>query len=548
MRVARFERRGQIRAGVVEGDSVRPLPEGTDVVDLLTAAPERRAEIATAARGAESAVRLADVRLIAPVQPPTIRDFSVFEQHIEGMVRTHRDDATVPDTWYASPFCYFSNTHAVNGPGDEIEIPPGCRALDLELKVAAVIGRAGRDLTVTEAGAHIAGYTIFNDWSARDLGADELRLGLGMCKAKDFANTLGPWVVTADELEPYRSGDRLDLDMRAAVNGVELGDDTLANMAWSFAELVAYASRGTWVRPGDVLGSGTCGSGCLAELWGRRGREDPPPLRAGDTVTLTVEGIGELTNTVVAGVAPVALPRARPGRHSDHTQTLGDMKAMFGAEPEDLPDGKGLGAEFLRLTTHAGTHVDAPWHYFPTCGGERAKTVDELPLADFFAPGVVLDLRGHAPGARVDAAEVRRAVDATGAPLSPGDIVCCMFGHDEHFGTALYWDDYAGLGADAVRWLIAAGVRVIGTDAPGLDRGNPYVAREFARTGDRSLLWEAHRVGIDHEYVQIEKLANLASLPPRGFWVSCFPVKIKGASGGWCRAVAILGLEGDGPR
>jgi 2-keto-4-pentenoate hydratase/2-oxohepta-3-ene-1,7-dioic acid hydratase in catechol pathway len=254
------------------------------------------------------------VRLLPPVQPPTIRDFSVFEQHIEGVVKNMSPDATVPDVWYESPFCYFSNPHAVTGPGDEIPVPPGCKDLDLELEVAAVIGRPGTNLRPENAGAHIAGYTIFNDWSARDLQMAEMRLGLGVLKGKDFANTLGPWIVTADELEQYRVGDRLDLDLRASINDSELGDDTLANMAWSFEELVSYASRGTWVRPGDVLGSGTCGAGCLMELWGRHGRDGYPPLKPGDTVSLTVQGIGTLTNTVVAGADPIPLPKARPGR------------------------------------------------------------------------------------------------------------------------------------------------------------------------------------------------------------------------------------------
>ena len=186
--------------------------------------------------------------------------------------------------------------------------------LDLELEVAVIIGRAGRNLPPEEAAAYIAGYTIFNDWSARDLQIEEMKLGLGICKGKDFANTLGPWIVTPDELEPFRSGDRLDLDLRARINDRELGDDTLANMAWSFEELIAYASRGAWIRPGDVLGSGTCGSGCLLELRGRHGRDAYPALAAGDTVTLSVQGIGELTNTIVAGVEPVPLPAARPGR------------------------------------------------------------------------------------------------------------------------------------------------------------------------------------------------------------------------------------------
>ena len=184
--------------------------------------------------------------------------------------------------------------------------------MDLELEVAAIIGREGRNLRPDAAGAHIAGYTIFNDWSARDIGGKEVQTPFGQCKGKDFANTLGPWIVTPDELEPWRDGDRYDLSLQAFINGVELGRDTLANMAWSFEEMIAYASRGTWVRPGDVLGSGTCGSGCLLELWGRRAStQDPPPLKAGDVVTLRVEGIGELTNRLVEGFELIELPPAR---------------------------------------------------------------------------------------------------------------------------------------------------------------------------------------------------------------------------------------------
>src|SRR5919198_1338328 len=313
MRIARIEIDGAARAAVVspDGQSARVLPPEVTVLDLLSAEPEERERIA--ARAIDE-VDLADAPLLAPVQPTTVRDFSVFEQHTEGVRMNWDPEGTVPDIWYESPFCYFSNPYAVNGPEAEIQVPPGCVDLDFELEVAAVIGPPGSNLTPEQAGAHIAGYTIFNDWSARDLQLAEMRLGLGICKGKDFANTLGPWIVTADELEGYRRGDRLDLDMRAQINGREIGDDTLANMAWSFDELVSYASRGTWVKTGDVLGSGTCGSGCLLELWGRQGRDDLQPLGPGDTVTLKVEGIGTLTNTVVAGVDPVPLPAARPGR------------------------------------------------------------------------------------------------------------------------------------------------------------------------------------------------------------------------------------------
>ena len=308
MRIARIDHDGAPRTAVITADDrVQVLSAEVGVLGLLDASPARRAAIVD---GADAELALSEVRLLAPIEPPSIRDFSVFEAHIEGIVMGQ--GIPVPERWYEGPFCYFSNPHAITGPGDEIEIPPASHRLDLELEVAAIIGRAGRNLTVEEAGAHISGYTIFNDWSARDHAIDEMRLGLGFCKAKDFANTLGPWIVTADEFERFRSGDRFDVDLRASINGRELGDDTLANMAWSFEELVSYASRGAWIRPGDVLGSGTCGSGCLFELWGRG--EQWAPLAPGDVVTLAVEGIGALTNQVVAGVAPVPLPPARPGR------------------------------------------------------------------------------------------------------------------------------------------------------------------------------------------------------------------------------------------
>ena len=313
MRIGRVDHAGRPQAAVIDGDAVRVLDDGIEVVDLLGVDAIERERLVGRTK---AELALDQVRLLAPIQPPTMRDFSVFEQHIEGVIKDANPQATVPPVWYESPFCYFTNPHALTGPGDEISVPPGCGRLDLELEVAAVIGRAGRDLTPEEAAEYIAGYTIFNDWSARDLQMAEMRLGLGMCKGKDFANTLGPWVVTPDELEAFRDGDRFDLELRAEVNGIALGSDTLANMAWSFSELVSYASRGTWVRPGDVLGSGTCGNGCLLELWGRRGRDFHPPLGPGDVVLLRVEGIGTLTNTVVAGIEPHALPAARPGRRS----------------------------------------------------------------------------------------------------------------------------------------------------------------------------------------------------------------------------------------
>ena len=309
MRLAAFDDSGARRHGLVVGDDVHPLPPGIDLFAVLDDVSDQDRMLTACA----PPVPLSEVRLLAPVLPPTVRDFVTFEEHVEGVRRSIDGASGVPEQWYAAPTFYFTNPYSIRGPVDDVPVPPGSQALDFELEVAAVIGRPGRDLTPAQARDVIVGYTIFNDWSARDLQQAEMRVGLGPAKGKDTATTLGPWLVTADELEPYRNDDGfLDLELTAAVNGAQVGHDRLSHMGWTFEEMVAYASRGTWVRPGDVLGSGTCGNGgCLAELWGRNGRQDPPPLQPGDVVTLTVEGIGSLTNTIVAGVAPVPIPAAR---------------------------------------------------------------------------------------------------------------------------------------------------------------------------------------------------------------------------------------------
>lgn len=295
MRITRIELEGSPVTAVVDGDAVHPLP-GVDVLDLLAAAPDERERRAA---DAGSAVSLAETRLLSPIEPASVRDFSVFEQHGEGAsMALGGPDAKVQDAWYERPAFYFSNPHATTGPGEVIEPPAASTGLDLELEVAAVIGRRARNVSVDEAEACIAGYTIFNDWSERAIAGQEARLPFGFHKAKDFANTFGPWIVTPDELEQYREGDRLNMRMTAYVNGSEIGGDTLASMAWSFPELVHFAARGACIAAGDVIGSGTCGGGCLFELWGRNQAKEPPPLKPGDEVRLEVEGIGTLTNSV----------------------------------------------------------------------------------------------------------------------------------------------------------------------------------------------------------------------------------------------------------
>ena len=311
MKLANLGVEGGERLAVLDGETARLLPAGVDAIEMLSLDPAERDARAAAAT---ETMPLAEAKLLAPLRPPAVRDFVAFEQHIEGMVMTEGPGASVPDEWYQAPAFYFSNPNAIFAPGDEIEIPPGAKALDYECEVAAIIGTRGRDLTVESAREHIAGYTIFNDWSARDLQSFDLKLKMGWAKGKDFASTLGPWIVTADELEPHRDGDgRLDLEMSVALNGETLGTDSLASAAWTFEQMLVYASRGCALVPGDVIGSGTCGSGCLGELWGRAGERVPPPLAPGDEVTLTVEGIGTITNTIVAGVDPIdyGAPRRR---------------------------------------------------------------------------------------------------------------------------------------------------------------------------------------------------------------------------------------------
>lgn len=253
------------------------------------------------------------LRLAVPVRPGAVRDFVAFEEHVEGVRRSVDGTAGVPDQWYAAPTFYFTNPHRLVAPGEDVAVPGGSVALDLELEVAAVIGSDVSDVDEQGGTAAIFGYTLFNDWSARDVQSAEMKVGLGPCKGKDFATSLGPWIVTADELAPHLDADGfLDLACRVEIDGVVVGEDLLSHIGWTFGALVAYASRDSLVRAGDVLGSGTVGNGgCLAELWGRHGEQTPPPLRPGSVVTITVEGIGSMTNRIVAGRAPAQLPAPR---------------------------------------------------------------------------------------------------------------------------------------------------------------------------------------------------------------------------------------------
>jgi 2-keto-4-pentenoate hydratase/2-oxohepta-3-ene-1,7-dioic acid hydratase in catechol pathway len=311
MRFATWEDGGVVTAGVAGEHGLHALPAGVTVLDLVRAGLPAALEAGTAALSAPP-VPVDAVRLLPPLQAPTVRDFVAFEEHVEGMVAP--SGQPVAPEWYEAPTFYFTNPYALIGAHDDVAVPPGSRRFDFELEVAVVVGRDGASLSPEQARDHVFGYTILNDWSARDLQNREMKVLLGPAKGKDSATTLGPWLVTADELEPYRDDEGfLQLDLRVSVNDVEIGQDLLSNMGWPFEELISYASRGTVVRAGDVLGSGTCGNGgCLAELWNTRGEAAPPPLQPGDVVEMTVEGIGTIRNRVVEGIDLPPVRSARP--------------------------------------------------------------------------------------------------------------------------------------------------------------------------------------------------------------------------------------------
>ncbi len=211
--------------------------------ERLAAAAEVRDAIRT------MSVDLDAVQLRAPIpRPPTVRDFYAFEQHVR-TARQRRGFEMDPD-WYELPVFYFSNPYAIGGPDDVVAIPPGCAELDYELEVAAVVGMGGADLDPEDAQRNIAGYCVMNDWSARDMQRREMKLSMGPVKGKDFATSIGPVLVTPDELEDTRRDRSFDLAMTASVNGVEYSRASLADIFWSFGEMIAYASRGTRVETG----------------------------------------------------------------------------------------------------------------------------------------------------------------------------------------------------------------------------------------------------------------------------------------------------------
>jgi fumarylacetoacetate (FAA) hydrolase len=263
MRLCTFEIEGRQAAGRVEGDRIVELG-ASSLAAWLEAGGEDVGEHL-----------LAEARLLAPVpRPPSVRDFYAFERHVQ-TARAQRGLEMAPE-WYRIPVFYFSNPAAVGGPEDDVHFPPESGAWDYELEAAAIVGGDGG----------IAGFTVLNDWSARDLQKMEMAVGLGPAKGKDFATSLGPVLVTPDELGDLR------LEMVARVNGEERSRGNLGDMHWSWDQLVEHAGRNTRLVAGDVLGSGTVGTGCILE------HGDGRWLQPGDVVELEIERIGVLRNRV----------------------------------------------------------------------------------------------------------------------------------------------------------------------------------------------------------------------------------------------------------
>ncbi len=295
---------GRERVGLLKDGQVRALAAGVRLIDLLGDDGERLHRAGERALADPSDVlSFEGLSLLPPItRPPSVRDFYAFEQHAQ-MGRRSRGQE-LPQEWYEIPVFYFTNPTALIGHGAQIESAPGTQRLDFEVEVAAIIGREGRNIRPEDAGRHIIGYTIMNDWSARDLQRTEMKVGLGPAKAKDFATTLGPCLVTVDEIETFRKGAAFDLTMTCSVDGVEYTRGNLADIYWSFEEMAAFASRGATLLPGDVLGSGTCATGCILELSLTHGKDRYPWLQPGNSVEVKVDQLGRIENTVKAGPAP----------------------------------------------------------------------------------------------------------------------------------------------------------------------------------------------------------------------------------------------------
>lgn len=291
------------RCGVIRDDQVvdvssllataQSLPDVRALLELGDSALDRVGD-ALDRRIAAPSVPLEGLRLRSPIlQPPTVRDFMIFEEHATAQGTRERQEA-----WYRMPIFYFSSPLRIFGPDEIVPYPSASEMLDYELEIGCVIGRDGSNVSEEDALSYIAGFLIFNNWSCRDLQRDESEVGLGPAKGKDSASTLGPWLVTTDEMAPYLKEGRLHVTCSAKVNGdfwVQDSDGGLAYHTWG--SMVERASKDSRIAPGDVLGCGTVGGGSIGEAI-RKGYEKARFLQPGDVVEMEVEGLGRLRSTI----------------------------------------------------------------------------------------------------------------------------------------------------------------------------------------------------------------------------------------------------------
>ena len=306
MKLLSYTQNGKINIGALEDCMIYDLHAldsqiADNMQDFLKGGENQLLLAKTAIENGIPTISKSDVELVSPVpNPPSVRDAYAFRQHV-ATARRNRGLEMISE-FDEIPIFYFTNHHAVFGEGDFPVRQRHTEKLDFELECAAVIGKEGRDISTSDADEYIIGFMIMNDFSARALQMQEMKLNLGPAKGKDFGSSFGPWLVTKDELENYRqsspNGDRYNLKMKAYVNGIQVSEDTLANMTWTFAQIIERVSYGVNIFPGDIIGSGTCGTGCFLELNGSK-ITDNQWLKTDDTVSLTIETLGKLTNKIV---------------------------------------------------------------------------------------------------------------------------------------------------------------------------------------------------------------------------------------------------------
>ena len=305
MKLITYKKNDIVSIGAIENNLIFDLHhiDGSipdNMIDFISNLDVNINKANNAINGSEG-INVSDVTLLSPIlNPPSVKDGYAFRQHV-ATARRNRGLEMIPE-FDDIPIFYFTNHHAVYGEGDFEVLNDHLDKLDFELECAAVIGKNGRNVSASEADNYIAGFMIMNDLSARGMQMKEMKLNLGPAKGKDFGSTFGPYLVTKDELKEYKisspEGDRYNLKMKAFVNDIQVSEDTLSNMNWTFAQIIERVSYGADIFPGDIIGSGTCGTGCFLELNGSK-ITDNQWLKPGDKVSLDIDQLGTLTNTIV---------------------------------------------------------------------------------------------------------------------------------------------------------------------------------------------------------------------------------------------------------